>query len=260
MFLNNKADEWLDAAVSEIVFGPDREKVRRELRDHLEDRAADLRRVFPDIPEEEAQDRALSGMGDAEELKFSLAKVHKPWMGWLWKISQAALVLVLIGVFVFGSWLSGDWNELWGQTAVVRGTVKDGERAELGGYTFQIKAAAFLDAPEDSLSRSDCIQVVLRASSPRFWERLSPEALDRWLTLTREDGRTWAVSPPLDSPEDKAELGVFQPKWGFFYRDYFIYLDTSDWTPGEVVMLRLDAPAGEAELSVPVTERVEVKG
>ena len=51
---------------------------------HIEDKMADLRRVFPDIPPDEARDRALSAMGDAEELKRELARVHRPWLGWLW--------------------------------------------------------------------------------------------------------------------------------------------------------------------------------
>ncbi len=91
---------WLDTAVSGIRFGPDRRAVLEELEGHFEDKIADLRRVFPDIPEAEARERALRGMGDPEELKISLARVHKPWLGYLWRYSQvlaaAALALVLL--------------------------------------------------------------------------------------------------------------------------------------------------------------------
>lgn len=80
--------QWLDVAVSGIRFGPDRRAVREELEAHIEDKMADLRRIFPDIPTEEAADRALGGMGDPKELKVSLAKIHKPWLGWLWRASQ----------------------------------------------------------------------------------------------------------------------------------------------------------------------------
>ena len=73
---------WLDTAVSGIRFGPDRRAVRAELEGHIEDKTADLQRIFPDIPESEARDRALAGMGDAEELKISLSKIHKPWLGY----------------------------------------------------------------------------------------------------------------------------------------------------------------------------------
>ena len=69
MFLDFKQDQWLDTAVSGIRFHLDRKRVRRELEGHLEDKKADLRRIFPDIPEAEAQSRALAAMGDPEELK-----------------------------------------------------------------------------------------------------------------------------------------------------------------------------------------------
>ena len=39
--------------------------VRRELAAHLEDKQADLQRIFPDIPPKEAEHRALESMGAA---------------------------------------------------------------------------------------------------------------------------------------------------------------------------------------------------
>ena len=55
----NRAREewWLDLATSGIRFGPDRRMVAEELAAHLEDKAADLRRIFPDMTEAEARDR-----------------------------------------------------------------------------------------------------------------------------------------------------------------------------------------------------------
>ena len=41
--------DWLDRAAGLIRFGPDRAEVRAELRAHLEDKTADLRRIFPDM-------------------------------------------------------------------------------------------------------------------------------------------------------------------------------------------------------------------
>ena len=40
--------QWLDAATRGIRFGPDRRAVRAELEAHLEDKALDLQRIFPD--------------------------------------------------------------------------------------------------------------------------------------------------------------------------------------------------------------------
>ena len=83
--------EWLNTAVAGIRFKPDREAVETELREHIEDKTLDLMRIFPGMTEEEARDRALSGMGDPAEIGRELAKVHKPWLGYLWRASQGLL-------------------------------------------------------------------------------------------------------------------------------------------------------------------------
>ena len=69
MLPDYRKDRWLDTATSGIRFYVDRARVRKELEAHMEDKLADLRRVFPGIPEGEAQERMLAGMGDPEEIK-----------------------------------------------------------------------------------------------------------------------------------------------------------------------------------------------
>ena len=93
---NEAAVSWLDTAVGGIRFGPDRAAVREELEAHMEDKAADLQRIFPGISREEAEERALSEMGDPAEIGKELARVHKPWLGWLWRASGVLLALALI--------------------------------------------------------------------------------------------------------------------------------------------------------------------
>ena len=44
----------------------------------MEDKASGLQRSFPDIDPLEAQERAMTAMGDPEEVRAALAKVHKP--------------------------------------------------------------------------------------------------------------------------------------------------------------------------------------
>ena len=51
---------WLDLATAGIRFGPDRAAVRRELAAHLEDKRADLRRRYPDLSEQEADELAAA--------------------------------------------------------------------------------------------------------------------------------------------------------------------------------------------------------
>ena len=87
------AEGWLDKATAGIRFGPDRKEVRRELEEHLEDKALDLQRIFPGLTEDEAKERAAAEMGDPEEVGRELAKVHRPWLGYLWRVSQVVLGL-----------------------------------------------------------------------------------------------------------------------------------------------------------------------
>ena len=104
------AAQWLDRATEGIRFGPDRKTVRAELSAHLEDKALDFQRIFPDLTEAEAQERAAAEMGDPEEIGRELAKLHKPWLGYLWRASQITLGVVLaVGVCQFGGWL---WTQV----------------------------------------------------------------------------------------------------------------------------------------------------
>lgn len=98
-------DAWLNTAVSGIGFYYDREEVRQELYDHFEDKTLDLIRIYPKISESEAEELALARMGDAQELKEELARIHKPWVGNLWAVSVwllflAVFALILISLFV----------------------------------------------------------------------------------------------------------------------------------------------------------------
>ena len=93
---SNPAGQWLDAAVAKIRFGPDRREVRAELSAHLEDKALDFQRIFPGLTENEARERAVSEMGDPMEIGKELAKVHRPWLGYIWRVSQVLLGMVLL--------------------------------------------------------------------------------------------------------------------------------------------------------------------
>jgi len=106
--------EWLSQAVSGIRFAPDREEVRRELLDHLEDKAADLERIFPDMTRREAEEMALDQMGDADVLGKELARIHKPWLGYLWRASRVLLGLALVVLTVeLLAALGVAWDLVW---------------------------------------------------------------------------------------------------------------------------------------------------
>lgn len=117
------AQQWLEAAVSGIRFTPDRLEVERELRGHLEDKIADLGRIFH-LDHSQAEKMALEQMGDAEQIGRELAKVHRPWLGYLWHASRwlawvalCLLAAALCVILLRGELVSGlqeaaeEWNE-----------------------------------------------------------------------------------------------------------------------------------------------------
>ena len=164
-------EQWLDRATAGIRFKPDREEVRAELSAHLEDKALDFQRIFPGLTEAEAQERAAAEMGDPVEIGKELAKIHKPWLGYLWRASQIALGIVLaVGVCQFGGWL---WTQV---TAPNVGGTQDswaveipfsGGTVQAGQYTIQAEGTLCLVEQGDDLGT---LEVTWRASSPRFWE------------------------------------------------------------------------------------------
>lgn len=271
---NSILSSWLNTAVSGIRFGPDREQVRGELADHIEDKIIGLRRAFPDIPEEEAQERVLSAMGDPETLKAELAKVHKPWLGWLWKASQWLLRVVMPVAMLISLAVETDYNgynSLRGRSgAEIYHRITGGEKARLGGYTFQITGAACLDRMEEQ-GACDTLQVGLRVSSPRFWERVDPNAIYDSLATVAPNGeryalmggmilRQYAVEDEWGNVEIRGYLlnGAELCDWDLWYREFAVCLPAEGWEPGGLVTLELNSQAGGISLSVPVTRRVVV--
>ena len=55
---------WVGAATGGIRFKPDREAVQAELLAHIEDKRADLRRLYPEMNERELDALATRQMGD----------------------------------------------------------------------------------------------------------------------------------------------------------------------------------------------------
>lgn len=243
---------WLDTAVDGIRFGPDRKAVRAELEGHIEDKTADLQRIFPDIPEGEARERALAGMGDPEELKISLAKIHKPWLGYLWRVSQV-LAAGALGVFLFLCVFKNDYYQsagfpLWMDWTAHFATPAEvsPEKARVGDFTFEIVEAVWLEDRDEYL-------LTLRASSPRFWEQLNDQALYDGLTGVTPDGARCSMQRlASEQPAGTVHLA----RWGLFHREFGVYIPAGERTGEDWVTLELDAPQGSFALSALVTEEV----
>ena len=189
---------------------------------HLDDKIQDLQRIFPDLSAWEATQMALSGMGDPEEIGRELAKLHKPWLGYLWRASQITLGVVLaVGVCQFGGWL-------WTQVTIpnVGGTQDSwaveipfsGGTVQAGQYTIQAEGTLCLLEQGDDLGT---LEVTWRASSPRFWE--SPSYNEYWwaeddqgnVYISRAEGRMSNVLRGLvvDQNGHNRYREVYGPSW-----------------------------------------------
>lgn len=179
---------WLSIAVSGIRFGPDRDAVKAELAEHIEDKTADLMRVFPQMTEEEAGARALAEMGDAWELKKELARVHTPWLGYFWRLTQV-LVWGLLALSLIAA-LGGAGGLLEGQAyrredaqqsrTVGQALYEDGVPGWEGERLAVLRAdgETRLDRSVISVSQAarwrepdgDCLYLRLRITWDRPWE------------------------------------------------------------------------------------------
>ncbi len=86
--------QWCATATRLIRYRPDRDAVYDELMAHLEDRRNALWEQGMDY--DEAYREALQAMGDAEEVAEELAAVHKPFWGYLYRITKIACILLCL--------------------------------------------------------------------------------------------------------------------------------------------------------------------
>ena len=83
--------EFLDSVCDEIRYKPIRKDIAEELSLHIEE--GKMNYVEEGLSEEEAEERAVSNMGDAEEIGKKLNKIHRPKLDWILLV----LVAILIG-------------------------------------------------------------------------------------------------------------------------------------------------------------------
>ena len=150
-------DDWCYHAVAQIRFKPDREAVFQELKNHLEDHCEDL--VSQGISPERAKHLAMEAMGDPEEIAPQLGAIHKPWLGYLYRIVKwvtipacilALFLLICFGVSHIHSLIStGYYDSLRAEGQggyYCQPNVSDSS----DGYRFKVTEAA-VNAPGDTL-------------------------------------------------------------------------------------------------------------
>lgn len=150
-------DDWCYHAVAQIRFKPDREAVFAELKAHLEDHYDDL--ISQGHSPEKAKHLAMEAMGDSEEIAPQLGAIHKPWLGYVYRIVKwvtipaCALAIFLLIAFT-GSHIhslisTGNYDSLRAEGEggyYCQPNVTDSS----DGYRFKVTEAA-VNAPGDTL-------------------------------------------------------------------------------------------------------------
>ena len=239
--------------------------MRAELEAHLEDKTADLVRIFPDLGRQEAERQAEEQMGDAEEIGKELARLHRPWPRYLWQASRVLLTAGLLWLLAIGmfrgddAYLGDDHRSEWWDMDGLPGTAVMGDCDDIrylpGGDPDQILTlepclTASVNGQKISLLRAALWQredgrrglyCYLRVDTWRFWER--GRLREEWMTVTDSTGAVCGLGP--DSPEDPETGGLLngmsQMGFGPFHSGYELYLE--DWDPA-AEWVRLDYGPG----------------
>ena len=106
--------DFLKTVIKRIHFFPDREDIRIELKDHIEDSRSYLEKE-EGIPGKIAELEALKRMGDPDEIGRELNRQHNPVLGYAWYLSRiiAVLIVILLIVQSIPIWLLSTWSFLF---------------------------------------------------------------------------------------------------------------------------------------------------
>lgn len=171
---------WCDRAVSGIVFPPDRQKVYRELMNHLEDHYDTLRETG--YCEDIAVAMTVEAMGDALEIAPQLAAIHRPFWGKLLYATRAILVIAAIITVIpllLYAWETVYYPPMWTDWNVFSEASYGGDtgrtllhlsepdvRRTSDGYTFTLTNAVHWYSEE---SGSSCFFIYMEEFHPLPW-------------------------------------------------------------------------------------------
>lgn len=89
---------WCDTAVELIKFKPDKKCVREELLAHMEDKLEEISATG--MHQRDAEAEVVRAMGNAAEVAKELAKIHKPFLGYVLRITKWALAISVIAMLI----------------------------------------------------------------------------------------------------------------------------------------------------------------
>ena len=271
-------DRWLELATFRIAFIPDRKAVRAELEEHLEDKAQDLQRIFPDLTEKEARERAAADMGDPVEIGMELARLHKPLLGYAWLASKVLLGVVIgaaVLLFANRTYQSGISNLLDGPhswygdadppiAAIYEesgldylGPLADSGPVQAGEYTFSTDCGELWNVTMGNGETSRVVYLQLEVRHPRPMERLNFLVEEN---MWAQDDRGGVILSQRDY------FDMAYPERGYYEVVYFDRLDDGIVTDRYEVSLEITDPEAQrvdlrytemgADLTIPISLEV----
>lgn len=193
---NWKLTNWCSVAAHMIRYGPDREAVFLELKQHLDERSDSF--LAKGMTEKEATEKTLEVMGNPYELAITLGKIHRPYWGFAYSIFRVLAIILVVSALVFTAAnmifsLTGktytqpkydDYSPSYTDTETEYmtriGFWEQSDSDSFGGYTYQLEKAALWDR---KVNGHDTLRAQIRitnylpwAAKPEIAERL--EAVD----------------------------------------------------------------------------------
>lgn len=89
-----KWENYIDEVLSFVKFKYDHKAIRRELTEHMEDLREDL--MAEGMDEAATEYMTVAYMGDAAEIGKALDKEHGAVLGWIWRITRALAILLIV--------------------------------------------------------------------------------------------------------------------------------------------------------------------
>ena len=187
-------NRWCWDAVRKIKYPPDRNEVHAELYAHMLDRYDSFREKG--MSEKEAEQKTLEAMGNAEELSYQLAAIHRPFWGYALAVARVLTVIALVvtigsGIFYLVDqqpWYTDtlrDWGEPQGMETLIYSGISDAKDS-MDGYAFRVTDVAVwritLDEPINGKDYKDYLYLRMKVRKPYPWA-MGQEAL----------GAIWAV-------------------------------------------------------------------
>lgn len=137
--------DWLKKATRPLYWPPDRRQVRRELRDHVDERVEGLQNRGLSLGD--ARRETLKRMGDPAETGALLRQVHQPGLGWtqaFLRLVITTLLLIVMFALLFGVKY---YSRFLSRTGVLQEFGLADETISYGGKETTIKYTAIAERP-----------------------------------------------------------------------------------------------------------------